>query len=517
MYLAHYSLKELPFQMNMDPKFIWFGERHKDILTVLKYAAVVNEGFLLVAGDVGTGKTTLVNALLKCLDKNTITANITNPRMEPRDFLDFVAHEFNIRLQSGDKGGSLAPFRRFLNDCHSENKKVLLIIDEAHRLDQTLLNQIRRLSNIERRNKKLLNMVFVGQDAFIDLISKKKNRDLKQRITFSHHLNPLKGAEICEYIFHRLHVAGSVKSIFTASAIGEIYAVSKGCPRVVNMVCDHALWTGYHKGVKKIDAKIIKKCVDKLPLWNEKIDDRKAEENLETLNQGAAKEPSINFSRRRFQYIAFAMVSLMILGLLYYPLKSGRRNRYTEKYGHSQSTSTDMPTIVDSNKKIGRVVRATEKVRKTVSELKQKEPAATRFVSAGYLLNEEKQTDDMTTVRTYEKKAGLNEPENGTQREKYTIYLHYSSEDKKELMEALADSLKNSGFGVLGVEKVDYQNSDVRYFHKEDKAGALLLKNHLTQFMSPLINFKNTNVKIKNLSRQYPNARKGAIELWLNF
>ena len=91
MYLAHYSLKELPFQMNMDPKFIWFGERHKDILTVLKYAAVVNEGFLLVAGDVGTGKTTLVNALLKCLDKNTITANITNPRMEPRDFLDFVA------------------------------------------------------------------------------------------------------------------------------------------------------------------------------------------------------------------------------------------------------------------------------------------------------------------------------------------------------------------------------------------------------------------------------------------
>jgi len=517
MYRAHYSLKELPFQMNMDPKFIWFGERHKDILTVLKYAAVENEGFLLVTGDVGTGKTTLVNALLKCFDKNTVTANITNPSMEPRDFLDFVAHEFNIQIKSGGKRESLTVFRRFLNDCHSENKKVLLIIDEAHGLDQTLLNQIRRLSNIERQNKKLLNMVFVGQDAFVDLISKKKNRDLKQRITFSHHLNPLKGAEICEYIFHRLHVAGSVKSVFTASAIGEIHAVSKGCPRLVNMICDHALWAGYHKGVKKIDAKIIKECVDKLSLWNEKIDDGKAQENLETINQGSAKEPAINSFRRKFQYIAFATVSLMVLGLLYYPLKSGRHARDTEKYGHSQSTSTDMPSIVDSNKEIGLVVRNTEKSRKTVSDLKQKESTATRLVSAGYPLNEEKQTDKMPTPPTYEKKVELNGSEDGIQRGMYIIYLHYSSEEKKELMEALAESLKNSGFGVLGIERVDYQKSDVRYFHKEDQPGALLLKNHLTQFIAPLINLKNTNIKIKNLSQKYPNARKGAIELWLNF
>ncbi len=517
MYLAHYSLKEQPFQINMDPKFIWFGERHKDILTVLKYAAVDNEGFLLITGDVGTGKTTLVNALLQRFDKNTVTANITNPRMEPRDFLNFVAHEFNIHMKSGYKGDSLTPFRPFLNDCDAENKNVVLIIDEAHRLDQTLLNQIRRLSNIEGRNKKLFNMVFVGQDAFIDLISKKKNRDLKQRITFSYHLNPLKGAEICEYIFHRLHVAGSVKSIFTASAIGEIYAVSKGCPRLVNMVCDHALWAGYHKGVNKIDGKIIKECVDKLPLWNEKIDDRKAQENLETINPGAAKKPAIIFLRRKFQYIAFAMVSLMVLGFLYYPLKSGRHARDTEKYGQPQSTSTDMPSIVDSNKNIGRVVRDTEKARKTVSELKQKESTATRLVSAGYLLNEEKQTDDRPTAPAHEKKAGLNGAEDGIQRGMYTIYLHYSSEEKKELMEALADSLKNSGFGVLGIERVDYQKSDVRYFHREDKAGALLLKNHLTQFIAPLINLKNTNIKIKNLSRLYPNAQKGAIELWLNF
>jgi len=517
MYLEHYSLKELPFQMNMDPKFIWFGERHKDILTVLKYAAVDNEGFLLITGDVGTGKTTLVNALLKCFDKNTVTANITNPRMEPRDFLNFVAHEFNIHTKSGDKGDSLTSFRRFLNDCDAENKNVVLIIDEAHRLDQTLLNQIRRLSNIERRNKKLLNMVFVGQDAFVDLISKKKNRDLKQRITFSYPLKPLKGAEICEYIFHRLHVAGSVKSIFTGSAIGEIYAVAKGCPSLVNMICDHALWVGYHKGVKKIDGKIIKECIDKRPLWNEKIDDRKAQENIETLNQGAAKEPAINSSRRKIQYIAFAMVSLMVLGLLYYPLKSGRHARDTDKYGDTQSTSTDTPSIVDSNKNIGRVVRDTEKARKTVFELKQKASTAPRLVSAGYLLNEEKQIEDMPTVPSYEKKAELNGAEDGMQRGKYTIYLHYSSQEKKELMEALADSLENSGFGVLGIERVDYPNSDVRYFHKEDKAGALLLKNHLKQFMAPLINLKNTNIKIKNLSQKYPNARKGAIELWLNF
>jgi len=516
MYREHYSLKELPFQMNMDPKFIWFGERHKDILTVLKYAAVDNEGFLLVTGDVGTGKTTLVNALLKCFDKNTVTANITNPKMEPRDFLDFVAHEFNIQLNAGDKMDSLALFRRFLRDCHSENKNVVLIVDEAHRLDQKLLNQIRRLSNIEKRNKKLLNMVFVGQDAFIDLISRKKNRDLKQRITFSHHLSPLKGAEICEYIFHRLHVAGSVKSIFTGSAIAEIYSAAKGCPCLVNMICDRALWVGYQKGVKEIDGKIIKECLDNLPVWKEKIDEEKTRKDFKTLNQGAAKEPAINSTRRKFQYIGFAMVSLMVLGLLYFSLKSGRNARDVEKYGQTQSTSTDAPSMVDSNKKIDRVVRGEEKVRNTVSELKQKESTAIRLVSAGYLLNEEKRTDDRPTVSTVAKKDGLNGPENGMQREKYIIYLHYAGEDKKELMEALADSLKNSGFGVLGVERVDYQNSDVRYFHKEDKAGALLLKNHLTQFMAPLVNLENTHIKIKNLSRQYPNARKGAIELWLN-
>jgi len=283
------------------------------------------------------------------------------------------------------------------------------------------------------------------------------------------------------------------------------------------MVCDHALWAGYHKGVKKIDGKIIKECVDKHPLWNEKIDDRKAQENLETIYPGAAKKPAIISSRRQFQYIAFAMVSLMVLGFLYYPLKSGRHASNTEKYGQTQSTSTDMPSIVDPNKNIDRVVRDTEKVRKTLSELKQKESTATRPVSARYLLNEEKQADDRPTAPAHEKKAGLNGSEDGIQRGMYTIYLHYSSEEKKELMEALADSLKNSGFGVVGIERVDYQNSDVRYFHKEDKAGALLLKNHLTQFITPLINLKNTNIKIKNLSRLYPNARKGAIELWLNF
>ena len=518
MYLAHYSLKELPFQINMDPKFIWFGERHKGILSVLKFAAVDSEGFLVITGDVGTGKTTLVSALMQQFDKNTVTANITHPKMEPRDFLNFVADEFKIHMKSGEEGNSLTPFRRFFDDCHSENKKVLLIIDEAHRLDQNLLNQIRRLSNIELQNKRFLNMVFVGQDAFIDLISKKKNRDIKQKIAFSFHLNPLKGAEICEYIFHRLHVAGSIKSIFTASAIGEIYAVSKGCPRLVNMVCDHALWLGYQKGVKKIDAKIIKGCLHNLPVWNEKADEGKAQENLETLYQGGAKKTAINYSsRRKFQYIAFAMVSLMVLGLLYYPLMSGRHLRDTEKYGHSQSASTDIPSIVDSNKKIGVAARNTEIATKTVSDLKQKETTVNRLVSAGSILNEEKQTNNIPTVQTYEKKVELNGPENGMQRDKYIIYLHYSSEDKKELIEALADSLKNSGFRVFGIERVDYQNSDVRYFHNEDKAGALLLKNRLAQFMAPLMNLRNTNIKIKNLSQKYPNARKGAIELWLNF
>ena len=307
MYLAHYNLKEKPFQISTDPKFIWLGENHREGISVLEYGVLDNKGFLLITGDVGTGKSTLINVLLERLGNDTLVANITNPVLEPLDFFNIIANEFNSNTKLNSKAAFLTYFHGYLNDCYLKNKKVILIIDEAHRLNQELLEQIRLLSNIERPDTKLLNIFFVGQNEFIDLISKTENRALKQRITINYHLDPIKETEVGDYIFHRLNVAGHKKNIFNENAIAEIFLFSRGYPRLINIICDHALLTGYVKEVKIIDEMIIKECTDELLLPTERSD--YYNKNLETRGKKLSepiKELSITSSKstkRRSKYI----------------------------------------------------------------------------------------------------------------------------------------------------------------------------------------------------------------------
>ena len=272
MYLSHYNLKEKPFQISTDPKFIWFGEKHREALAVLEYGVIDNKGFLLITGDVGTGKTSLINALLKRLGNDFIVANITNPILEELDFFNIVADEFKINKLFINKADFLIHFSRFLNDCYSKKKKVILVIDEAHKLDQNLLEQIRLLSNIERQDTKLINIFFVGQNEFIDIISNQQNRALRQRISINYHLEPLKESDVKAYILHRLNVAGLGENIFNDHSIREIISLSNGYPRLINILCDHALLTGYVKGVKTIDEEIIRECANELFLKRENND-----------------------------------------------------------------------------------------------------------------------------------------------------------------------------------------------------------------------------------------------------
>jgi hypothetical protein len=383
---------------------------------------------------------------------------------------------------------------------------------------------VQLLSNIKREDKELLNIVFVGQNEFIDIISNKKNLALKQKITINFHINPLRRSEICEYILHRLNVAGSIKSIFTASAIGAIFSFSKGHHRFINIMCDHALLAGFVKGVDRIDAEIIKECADELQLWTEKIDDdRKEQETLKKIKHDVAREPSIKFTGRIVKMIGFSVLALIIIIILYYPGKFGEHLSKDERYfressnGQTKLTSNDMPQIKDSDKTISPVGQDTKNSHETISELQQKQPDVTRLAPTQDSLNEERQGDHQPTTSIHVKETKLNGSEEGIQHGLYTIHLHYTSEENKELMEKLAILLKNKGFRVLGIAKVDYQNSDIRYFHKDDKAGAFIIKKHLTQFITPFPNLKNTNIKIKNLSKKYPNAQKGSVELWLNF
>ena len=260
MYRSYYSLAKKPFQLTTDPKFLWLGENHKEALATLKYGVIDQKGFLLVTGDVGTGKTTLINALLENIQEDALVANITDPALNLIEFFNFVALSFNIPKKFDSKIDFIVYFSRFLKKVYSENRNVLLIIDEAHRLSKEVLEHIRLLSNIELPEEKLINIFFVGQNEIHQTLALPECRALRQRISLVYQIEPLSENETLAYIKHRLKVAGTEKNIFTQNAVQEIYHFSKGYPRLINTICDHALLTGYARGFKKITPDFITEC-----------------------------------------------------------------------------------------------------------------------------------------------------------------------------------------------------------------------------------------------------------------
>jgi type II secretory pathway predicted ATPase ExeA/tetratricopeptide (TPR) repeat protein len=271
MYRSHYNLMERPFEISTDTRFLWMGEKHKEALAMLKYGVLARKGFLLLTGDVGTGKTTLVNALMENLNDNTLVANITDPLLEPLDFFNFIAASFGMEERFDNKVDFLVRFERFLLEENKAGKNVLLILDEAHRFSKDLLEQFRLLSNIELPEKKLINMFLVGQNEFNRTLMSADCRALRQRITLTYSIKPLTEAETLEYIRHRLKIAGSEAEIFHRKAVAEIYRFSQGYPRLINIICDHALLTGFVKQINKITPTIIKECSQELSLMGDTI------------------------------------------------------------------------------------------------------------------------------------------------------------------------------------------------------------------------------------------------------
>lgn len=264
MYLEHFGLKAKPFQISADPKFLWMGSKHKEALAILKYGIFDNRGFLLLSGDVGTGKTTLIHALTQDIGSDTVVATVPDPGLSLMDFYRYIAKSFGIKEPFETKQQFLEVFETFLLRNESLNKKVLLIIDEAQRLTSDLLEEIRLLSNIEKDYTKLLNIFFVGQNEFNDIILKQKNRPLRQRITINYNIDPLEQHEVMEYINFRLGVAGCDEPLFTGDAVREVFTFSEGYPRLINIVCDHALLTGYVQGVARITGSIVSECAEEL-------------------------------------------------------------------------------------------------------------------------------------------------------------------------------------------------------------------------------------------------------------
>jgi general secretion pathway protein A len=259
----------MPFQISPDPRFLWLGEKHKEALGVLKYGVLNNQGFLILTGDVGTGKTTLINALVNSLASDTFVINVADPRLDKLDFFKLVAHSLGLESRLRTKFDFITSFGNFLHQAHESKKKVLLIVDEAQKLSLDSLEEIRLLSNIERQDTKLLNVFFVGQNEFNETITRPECRALRQRITIVHNIEPLTGKEVVEYVKYRLSVAGSQRVIFTDRAFKEIHAFSRGYPRLINIICDRALLAGYSDDLQTIPHKIIRECARELRLPGE--------------------------------------------------------------------------------------------------------------------------------------------------------------------------------------------------------------------------------------------------------
>ncbi len=266
MYLSHYNLKEKPFNISPDSKFLWMSDKHKEGLASLKYGVMDNKGFLVLTGDIGTGKTLLINALIRITEVKTLIATIPDPDLEILDFFKLLAEEFDMPQTFTSKGEFLVQFKEFLLQSYASDKSVLLIVDEAQRLNSDLLEQIRLLSNIELDNRKLLNIFFVGQSEFNQLLTDERNKAVRQRITVFYQLKSLSESETAEYIKHRLKQAGATEEIFKPNAMREVFKFSRGTPRLINVICDLALLTGFSSEQKTINAATIKDCAKELQI-----------------------------------------------------------------------------------------------------------------------------------------------------------------------------------------------------------------------------------------------------------
>ncbi len=267
MYQEYYGLVRSPFEMTPDPAFLYLGETHKEGLATLVYGVRARKGFLLLTGEVGTGKTTLLHALLSQLDSETVSAFVFNPRVDPLDFFRLVFEELAIEEPCRTKADYLIALNKFLIRRLERDLPTLLIVDEAQNLSAEMLEEIRLLSNLETPTSKLIQIMLVGQPELATMLDRPDLRQLRQRIGLRHHLRALDRAETTSYVEERLRLAGYTgKAIFKNAALKEIHRLSGGVPRLVNIVCDGSLLLGYSREMDSIDAAAVREVARDLAL-----------------------------------------------------------------------------------------------------------------------------------------------------------------------------------------------------------------------------------------------------------
>jgi len=261
MYQEFYGLKQKPFSLTPDPQFLFLSDGHRTAIESLLYGIQQRDGFMVVVGDIGTGKTTICRSLLERLDKDVKTAVIFNSFLTGDELLESILLDFGFPSKGRSKKERIDALNKFLIHLLSQGKNAVLIIDEAQNLSTPVLEQIRMLSNLETEKEKMLQIILVGQMELNQQIQSPELKQLNQRIVIRHYLLPLTQEETESYIYQRLLVAGAHGGItFSKSAINEIYKFSKGTPRLINLLCDRALLGGFVEETNHIDKEIIQKA-----------------------------------------------------------------------------------------------------------------------------------------------------------------------------------------------------------------------------------------------------------------
>ena len=258
MYLAFYGLREKPFGVTPDPHFLYLTPSHREALAELVYGVQEKKGFLVLTGEVGTGKTTLLHALLRRLDAQTAAAFVFNSTLPFEALLEYALEDFGVSKPGESYAQRLMALNTFLIERRRAGQNTVLIIDEAQNLSPESLEQVRLLSNFETPTEKLLQILLVGQPELDQRLALPALRQLKQRIALRCRIQPLSADEVVEYIRARLRTAGARDSgLFTPEALARVAAHSGGVPRVVNALCDHALLIGYADQERRIDRRIV--------------------------------------------------------------------------------------------------------------------------------------------------------------------------------------------------------------------------------------------------------------------
>jgi general secretion pathway protein A len=266
MYLQYYGLKEPPFSITPDPRYVFLSERHRDALAHLLYGVGKggSGGFVQLTGEVGTGKTTLSRLLLEQLPENTHVALVLNSKLSPLELLETIGEE--LKLDIGAKRGSLKglvdALNAYLLDAYAQGLRVVLIIDEAQNLSADALEQVRLLTNLETPTQKLLQIILLGQPELRTLLQREDLRQLAQRITARYHLTPLDAAESEGYVRHRMAVAGCVRLPFSRLGLRALYQRSAGVPRLINVIADRALMAGFAREQASIGERLVDRAAD---------------------------------------------------------------------------------------------------------------------------------------------------------------------------------------------------------------------------------------------------------------